>query len=148
MYILINGHERAECENEDYEICKTQGKNFLVYNTNLVFDRDGRVISRYRKYNLYNEEPYVSVPAEAVPEYFDTDFGVRFGHIVCFDILFENPALKLVREYNVTDVIHPSHWVSASPLAYSVEIQAAWAFGNDVNLLATGANYPIMGAGG
>lgn len=148
MYILINNPERVECENEVVEKCEAEGKDFIIYNTNLVFDREGRAVSRYRKYNLFNEGPVTSVPPHPVPTYFDTDFGVKIGHVVCFDLVFEKPALKLVREHNVTDVIHPSHWVSSGPMTYSVEFQSAWAYENDVNLLATGGDDPMTSGGG
>lgn len=45
---------------------------------------------------------------------FETDFGVTFGTFICFDILFEKPALQLVRE-GVKHIIFPSMWFGELP---------------------------------
>lgn len=82
-----NGHE----EHEHEAVCGKDGK--ILYNTNVVFDRNGTVISKYRKYNLYNEKV---IAIEEKPELatFTTDFGIQFGHFICFDIMFKKPAMK------------------------------------------------------
>lgn len=47
---------------------------------------------------------------------FTTDFGVTFGLFVCFDIMFETPAVKILEDnVNVTDVIFPTAWLSMTP---------------------------------
>lgn len=69
---------------------------------------------RYRKTNLF-VEPQFNVTA--VPEIvtFDTDFGVKFGTFICFDILFNEPALKLIRQHQITDIVFPTAWFSEAP---------------------------------
>lgn len=89
-YTLINLVEKENCEN-NINGCPNDG--YLLFNTNIVFDRNGTIISRYRKYNLYIE-PLMNITEKPNIETFTTDFGVEFGHFVCFDILFETPALK------------------------------------------------------
>lgn len=105
------------------------------------------MISRYRKFNLYNES-YVTKPEKAIPTTFETDFGVTFGHFICFDIVFDNPALKLTEDLKISDILYPSHWPSSKPLAFSTQTQASWAYANDVNLLAAGFDDPAKGSGG
>ncbi|KAF4522505.1 hypothetical protein B566_EDAN002590 [Ephemera danica] len=39
----------------------------------------------------------------------------RFGLITCFDIMFEEPAVTLVREHEVTEVIFPTAWIHELP---------------------------------
>lgn len=46
---------------------------------------------------------------------FTTDFDVKFGIMICFDIIFQKPATQLVRKYNVTHVIHPMQILSTLP---------------------------------
>ena len=46
---------------------------------------------------------------------FDTDFGVKFGTFICFDILFHEPAIKLTRDHQVTDFVYPTAWFSEAP---------------------------------
>lgn len=71
-------------------------------------------INRYRKTNLFNEEQF---NVTSVPEIvtFDTDFGVKFGTFICFDILFHEPALQLTRLHNITDIVYTTAWFSEVP---------------------------------
>lgn len=63
--------------------------------------------SRYRKFNLYDERTYYGINTTREPELstFTTDFGVTFGMIICFDILFKQPSTNLIKEMNVTEII-------------------------------------------
>lgn len=107
----------------------------------------------------------------AVPEIvtFDTDFGVKFGTFICFDILFREPAIQLTRVHQVTDIVYPTAWFSETPfltgkrnviktfflffiktyvlllIILAVQTQAGWSFAEDVNLLASGYNKPDFG---
>lgn len=53
----------------------------------------------------------------STPEFvtFETDFDVKFGTFVCFDILFKTPAIDLVRKYGVKDFVYPTAWFSELP---------------------------------
>ncbi|XP_037935091.1 vanin-like protein 1 [Teleopsis dalmanni] len=140
LYVVINLLEKEFCGNRTID-CDKSG--FNTYNTNVVLDRQGRVISRYRKTNLYRYEWY-STNVKVKPELatFDTDFGVTFGHFICFDMLFYEPSMVLINELNITDIIYPTYWFSELPFLTAVQLQEGWAFANDVNLLAANANYP------
>ncbi|KAJ8687590.1 hypothetical protein QAD02_023384 [Eretmocerus hayati] len=142
IYIAVNHLERVDCEGQD---CPTNG--FLMYNTNVVFDRTGVVIAKYRKYNLFGE-PDTNKTSEPMLSTFRTDFGVTFGQFICFDLMFREPALNLTRDLGITDIIFSSHWFSELPFLHSLEAQAAWAYGNDINFLASGYNEPTTGSGG
>lgn len=78
---------------------------------------------------------------------FDTDFGVTFGHIICFDILHEEPAASLLKN-NVTNFVFPSMWISELPFLTAIQIQQGWAHANGVNLLAAGISDPKQGSTG
>lgn len=45
---------------------------------------------------------------------FETDFGVKFGLIICFDLNFENPVAKLI-EKDVENFAFPTMWFSELP---------------------------------
>jgi predicted amidohydrolase len=135
IYVVLNIAEKEACT----EPCPDDK---VFYNSNVVFDRTGKIIARYlvllhnnyyckiylailyvnylitfyryRKTHLY-EEPRFNVTA--VPEVvtFDTDFGVKFGTFICFDILFSEPALNLTRDLQVTDIVYPTAWFSTLP---------------------------------
>lgn len=72
---------------------------------------------RYRKNNLYLE-PDTNRPD--VPELvaFETDFGQKFGIFTCFDIIFEAPAIQLVRR-GVDNFIFPTLWIPELPFLTS-----------------------------
>lgn len=117
IYLCINLNERENCTDEsqqarnDTRPCSSLG--FTRYNSNVVFDRAGVVIGRYRKFNLFREAG-VNTTLNAELSTFETDFGVTFGNIVCFDILFYEPAMKLV-QMGIKNFIFPAMWTSELP---------------------------------
>nr|XP_013100686.1 unnamed protein product [Stomoxys calcitrans] len=145
-YLVINLTEKENCTTVPLDVrpCASNGLN--IYNTNVVFDRDGKVVSRYRKVNVYVENKNTTLE----PEYaiFDTDFGVRFGHFICFDILFYTPAEELVTRFGVKDFIFTSLFYSELPFLTATQLQQGWAWGNNVSLLAAGASFPQSGITG
>lgn len=108
-YVVINLTTKWNCT-------ERAGKNHLdqcLYNTNVVLNRDGVIISIYRKCNLFGE-PGITQPNATEYRTFETDFGVTFGHFVCFDLMFESPAMELVRN-GVKDIVFPTRWYSELP---------------------------------
>lgn len=140
VYLVVNYIEKEDCKD-------CGGDNINLYNSNIVFDRKGTIISRYRKYNLFLEFSF-NVTSEPEISTFDTDFGVKFGHFICFDILFKTPALELLTRHKITDIVYPTHWFAELPFLDALSVQAAWSYANDVNLLASGFNTPITGSTG
>ncbi|XP_055619362.1 vanin-like protein 1 isoform X2 [Toxorhynchites rutilus septentrionalis] len=146
-YIVINLSEIFDCElspSEDPRPCGPHG--FHRYNTNVVFDRNGAVIARYRKFNLFGE---AGTNTTHLPEIvtFETDFGVTFGVLTCFDLLFAQPALELVKR-DVKDFVLPSMWISEPPFLTATQAYESWAYANNVNLIASGANFNTAGSTG
>lgn len=117
IYLCINLSEMEECDEElqqsrnDTRPCSSLG--FSRYNTNVVFDRSGAVIGRYRKFNLFRESG-VNTTLTAELSTFETNFGVTFGNIICFDLLFYEPAMQLVQQ-GVKNFIFPALWTSELP---------------------------------
>ncbi|XP_061400808.1 vanin-like protein 1 [Musca vetustissima] len=145
-YLVINLTEKELCSSvpEDPRPCASNGLN--IYNTNVVFDRKGQVVSRYRKVHLYGENKNSTL----LPEYgwFDTDFGVRFGHFICFDILFYTPAQEMVDKHGIKDFIFTTMWFSQLPFLTAVQVHQGWSYANDVNFLAAGSSNPLVGSTG
>lgn len=133
---MVNVVEMEAC-NEN-ESCSSD--RIKLFNTNLVFDRSGCIISRYRKFNLF-VEPNMNITDKPEIATFETDFGVTFGHFVCFDILFKSPALDIIN-MNVSHILYPSMWFSEIPFLASVQIQQSFAQRNNIVLLSSGANSP------
>ncbi|KYM88554.1 Vanin-like protein 1 [Atta colombica] len=142
IYVVINIAEKAPC----YDVPCPRDKVFY-YNSNVVFDRTGKIIARYRKTNLFKEYQFnVTTIPEVVS--FDTDFGVKFGTFICFDILFHEPAIELTRDHQVTDFVYSTAWFSEVPFLTAVQTQMGWSFAENVNLLASGYNNPSFGNAG
>lgn len=116
-YVVINLTEKEDCtkksqaDKKDPRPCASNGLS--IFNTNVVFDRTGAVISTYRKVHLFGED---GTNTTYVPDYstFTTDFNVTFGHFICFDILFQTPAQDLA-DRGITDFIYPTMWFSELP---------------------------------
>lgn len=140
MYVVVNVPEVAPCDNSNSN-CS------VYYNSNVVFDRNGTIVARYRKFNLFGEIGFSKTP-EAEISILDTDFGVQFGIFTCFDLMFEKPAVQLVKEWGVKDIVFPTAWFSELPFLTAVQAQASWSYGWDVNFLAAGYNDPSVGSAG
>ncbi|CAG0880439.1 unnamed protein product [Darwinula stevensoni] len=139
LYLVANVAEKESC-NGERQSCPADSPYF--YNTNVVFDRDGRLITRYRKKNLYLEPLFEE--GDGKPVTFQTDFGGKFGLLTCFDIMFSEPFLSLLDE-NITDLIFPTAWVDSLPLYLGGQVQAGWSYGLGINLLASGYHRPQGG---
>ena len=92
MYVVANIGNKIPCFPQVDPNCPEDGR--YQYNTNVVFDPEGDLVSRYHKQTLYYEDWY-DTPLEVEYSTFETPFG-KFGSFVCFDVLFEEPAIGLV----------------------------------------------------
>lgn len=78
-----------------------------LYNTAYYIDSTGKVLSRYRKVNLWHpERNYITSGQKATV--FDTKFG-RIGLIICWDLTFPEIFREMVKQ-EVQIVICPSYW--------------------------------------
>lgn len=78
---------------------------------------------------------------------FETDFGVTFGMLTCFDILFYEPVMHLIKK-GIRNFVFPAMWTSELPFLSAVQTYESWAIGNNVNLLAAGTNMAQSGSSG
>lgn len=120
-----------------------QGFQNININVKLILNR---YFFRYRKFNLFGEAGKNTTLLPDVST-FTTDFGVTFGHFICFDLAFDRPALDLI-EMGVKNIIFPTMWFSEGPFLTAVQFQQYWAYTHNVNLLAAGANNPAIGSTG
>ncbi|EDV47341.1 vanin-like protein 3 [Drosophila erecta] len=144
-YLVVNVKERVPEQCTSDETCSSRG--YSIHNTNVVFDRQGAVISRYRKWNLYLE-PSTNRTESPEMATFTTDFNVTFGHFICFDMLFYTPAQDLVEQLGIRHVIVTKMFNSELPFLTASQFQQGWAWANRVNLLASGGSLPQGGISG
>ncbi|XP_006188513.2 pantetheine hydrolase VNN2 isoform X1 [Camelus dromedarius] len=136
IYVLANIGDKKPC-NSRGSTCPPSG--YYQYNTNVVYDTQGKLVARYHKYHLYSE-PQFDVPEKPEVVTFNTTFG-RFGIFTCFDILFHDPAVTLVKDFQVDTVLFPTAWMNVLPLLTAIEFHSAWAMGMGVNLLVANTHH-------
>lgn len=65
-------------------------------------------MARYHKYNLYFENAFDKPPQPEIIT-FDTPFAGRFGLLTCFDILFSEPTVTLLKRVKYINKATASH---------------------------------------
>ncbi|KAF6034279.1 VNN1 [Bugula neritina] len=138
MYIAVNMGDKQPC----VESCPLTGH--YQYNTEAVFNPSGCLVAKYHKENLFlAEKLFWNVPKTVDISYFDTEFG-RFGLMICFDAVFQSPAVDLVEKYNVTDIIFSTAWMNVYPHYISTAYHSGWARTMRVNYLSSNIQYPEL----
>ncbi|XP_059478505.1 pantetheinase-like [Neocloeon triangulifer] len=133
--LVANLVEKVICKaTEVNQPCGADG--VLLYNTNVAFDQDGKLLAKYRKFNLVEESAFNKTDAaEAVK--FNTKFGVTFGLVTGHDLLFHSPASELINKHQVTNFAHPTAWVNNLPFKTGTQIQMGWSHTMGVNLVSS-----------
>ncbi|XP_014849690.1 PREDICTED: biotinidase-like [Poecilia mexicana] len=109
------------------------------FNTNVAFNSDGLLVARYHKQNLYYEESFDTPPKLELIT-FDTPFAGKFGLIICFDILFHDPTVALVK-MGVRQLVFPTAWMNELPLLDSIQFHRAFSLGANVTVLSSNLRY-------
>ncbi|XP_043821784.1 biotinidase isoform X2 [Dromiciops gliroides] len=144
MYLVANMGTKQPCNSSDPQ-CPSDGR--YHFNTNIVFSDNGTLVASYRKQNLYFEYAF-DTPSEVDHSTFDTPFAGKFGIFTCFDILFFEPAVSLVRDYAVKHIVYPAAWMNQLPLLAGIEFQQGFAVAFNVNVLAANLHHPSFGMTG
>ncbi|HET9999579.1 MAG TPA: carbon-nitrogen hydrolase family protein [Ktedonobacteraceae bacterium] len=84
-----------------------EGDENGLYNTAYYIDRDGDILSQYRKLNLWLPERSYITPGNDI-SVFETRFG-KVGLIICWDLMFPEMFHAMMSE-GVEMVICPSYW--------------------------------------
>ncbi|XP_064562983.1 pantetheinase-like [Zonotrichia leucophrys gambelii] len=140
IYVVANIGDKKPCDSSDPS-CPRDGR--YHYNTDVVFDAQGKLVARYHKYNLFLGENQFDYPKEPEAVTFETPFG-KFGIFTCFDILFYEPAVVLVNKMQVDTVLFPTAWMNVLPFLTAIEFHSAWAMGMGVNVLAANTHNTSM----
>ncbi|NXF93922.1 BTD Biotinidase, partial [Eubucco bourcierii] len=144
IFLVANLGTKQPCEQTDPH-CPSDGR--YQFNTNVAFNDDGMLVATYRKHNLYFEYAF-DTPPQPDYQFFDTPFAGKFGMFTCFDILFFEPAVNLIKQYNLKQIAYPTAWMNQLPLLSAVEFQQAFATAFSINILAANIHHPTLGMTG
>lgn len=135
VIIVANMGDVQPCKGE--KECPKDGE--FHFNTNVAFGRDGKVLAKYNKEHLFNESG-MDIPLVKQNPTFQTDLG-RFATFVCFDIIFKK-ITEVARWEGVKAILLPTMWMNSSPMYAAHQYFEAWAFGNNITLLAANVQLP------
>lgn len=138
IYLVANIGDKQPCQPVENPKCPADGR--YQFNTNVVYNPNGDLIAKYHKYNLYFEYQF-DTPDKYDVVTFDTPFGT-FGTFICFDILFENPAVSMVQTHKIPNIIFTTAWMDATPFLFSVQFHSSFAMTHGVNLLSANLHLP------
>lgn len=110
--------------------------NSEQYNTQVAFSETGQLLAKYHKSHLFEESNIFNQPTTPDVEYFDTSFGVRFGMMICFDMMFAHPQLDLLQvssfvnyrnvlmcyQMGISDIVFSTWWVNYPPLITATQV--------------------------
>lgn len=140
LVVVMNVATEYPCSPAGVSRCPSDGK--LVHNSAVAIGEDGELLAIYHKRHLFGDEHHFMDASSATrAATFATRFGVTFGMLICFDILFE-----AFPEADVLDYVFPTDWVNDAlgPLTPSARFaQELWSRTHGKNILA--ANYGGFG---
>ncbi|XP_026748651.2 vanin-like protein 1 [Galleria mellonella] len=118
LYVVAHLYETVRCQNVNVTI-----------RSNLVFDREGSIISEYRK-PVNNITNCTSVETDF--GVFKTDFNVTFGLLMEEDLVLRSPeAFKGLKNFVMTGT-----WTTEIPYLSASKFSSSWAFVNKANLVS------------
>ena len=142
MILVANMGEVQECSGSN---CPPDGH--YQFNTDVVFDSDGRLLVKYHKSHLYpGEELSLDYPPSIEVVTFKASFGVTFGIFTCYDIVFCDPPFKLLQK-GIKNILYPTYWANQYPMFISSHVQQGWSWTTGVNLLGANQHRSIIGNG-
>ena len=81
-FLIHFGSLHSFCLKYSLQVCDECGEDFCLYNTNVMYDRYGRYVAKYHKYNLFNSEfSLFNIDKNEQNIYVDTDFGKLSLHV-------------------------------------------------------------------
>jgi predicted amidohydrolase len=139
IYIAFNLREKGElCTWEELYAPGTYCVDgYASYNTDLVLDRTGKIIVKYRKANIFFIfESFKAGSYEPVT--FNVDFTPeKFGIITCFDLLNQQPLMKLLEDLEIKNLLFPTQWDDVKAGYEAGLIQQGMSYAYDLNLYAS-----------
>lgn len=142
VVLIANMGERKNCSSTLDVSCPPDGR--YQFNTNVVLEKNGALIAKYHKINLYSAENDYFDPGDAKQcVSFKTSFGVEFGTFTCYDMLFDTPSQCLLSK-GIKNFVFPTAWGNSFAFYMSTSVQQGWSRENQVNVLAANWHIPAL----
>lgn len=145
LFLVANMPDNQPCNRSADPLCPPDSR--YQFNTDVVFSDNGTIVARYHKQNLYFEAAF-DTPPECEYVTFTTPFAGLFGVFTCFDILFREPAVTLVKDMGVRQFVYPTAWMNQLPLLAAVQFQRSFSYSAGVTLLAANVRSAALGMTG
>ena len=150
IYVVVNMNIALPCSGEKVgDICPLG--EIMLMNAMVSFNPKGKVVGRFYKRHLAEEAPGFTQPTPqllaAYPDnpVLQTDFGVRFGMFICFDLGHPYPMNNYLED-NVTNMIWSNEWITTPIFGTQLGLGQGLAATMGINILASGtANYKTNG---
>eukprot|EP01105_Mastigella_eilhardi_P025573 TRINITY_DN69_c0_g2_i2.p1 TRINITY_DN69_c0_g2~~TRINITY_DN69_c0_g2_i2.p1 ORF type:complete len:473 (-),score=115.29 TRINITY_DN69_c0_g2_i2:60-1283(-) len=139
MYMVLDLGEIEYCTAQT-ENCPDDGR--FQYNTAVVFDNAGKLVTKYRKTHLYYEDYFN--PGPGMPVFFEFR-NTRIGLLICFDLQFRKPQYDLYAA-GVNVLAFPTWWENSKPFT-APQIQQSSTFVHDTVLMAANAGNGCKNSG-
>lgn len=145
---------KASCialENKMYVVIdlvelQKNGSDYQLFNSAVVFDDNGKLIAKYRKFKLFGEQA-LTRPKNPEIVTFDTRFG-KFGILICFDIMFKEPLTTYVEKEKIDHLIFPTAWYDNEPSLSALSFHSAVAMKYGFNILSANKRNLTLGGFG
>ena len=136
--------QRLSCIARDHGIVLVANiadkKRWLLFNTNVIFETDGRLIAKYYKQHLFQYESLFFDTADKNRHVtFNTSFGIDFSVFICNDVLYCDPPLEMVKR-GIKNFVYSTYWGNRYPHYMSISVQQGWSWRNTINMLSSGIN--------
>lgn len=126
---LVNTIEKVPCSSSESN-CPSD--EMFLFNTDLLFDENGILRAKYHKSHEWpGLKPPYDQPEEPSQVTYTSSWGVQFGIFTCFDIMWENPPVELVKQ-GVKHFLYP---VQQGEIGERTII-SSWSERNDVTILS------------
>ncbi|KAI4885838.1 hypothetical protein NFI96_012904 [Prochilodus magdalenae] len=145
IFVVANMPDRQVCSRLVDPHCPPDGQ--YQFNTDVVFSDNGTIVARYHKQNLYFEAAF-DAPPKCEYTTFTTPFAGRFGVFTCFDILFREPVVTLVKDMGIRQLVYPTAWMNQLPLLAAVQFQHSFSYSAGVTLLSANVRAAALGMTG
>ena len=139
LYLVANIADLVPCDasKDASKDAKCPKEGHYLYNTAVAFDPEGTLVLKYHKYHLFGEFQY-DVPSYQQHAVLKTPFG-DFGVYTCFDKIFKNPAIALVEDAKLKNIVLTTWWFDETPFLSASQIHSSYAAFNQINFLVSNA---------